>query len=149
MLKKKYLRSQTITHVQKKPGNSQFWSGLMKVKNSFLSLGHFKLNNGMNIGFWEDMWLGNFTLQQQYPSLYTITCWKNVSVASIFGTIPINISFRRGLVGNNLTLWHRLVARMAHSRLNDEKDKFIWDLLQNDLFSVNSMYKAFITDTLM
>jgi hypothetical protein len=38
---------------------------------------------------------------------------------------------------------------MAHSRLNDEKDKFIWDLLQNDLFSVNSMYKAFITDTLM
>jgi hypothetical protein len=64
MLKKKYLRSQTITHVQKKLGNSQFWSGLMKVKNSFLSLGHFKLNNGMSIRFWEDMWLGNFTLQQ-------------------------------------------------------------------------------------
>jgi hypothetical protein len=50
-------------------------------------------------------------------------------------------------VGNNLTLWHRLVARVAHTRLNDEKDKFIWDLLQNGMFSVNSMYKALITDT--
>jgi hypothetical protein len=60
MLKKKYLRSQTITHVQKKPGDSQIWSGLMRVKESFLSIGHFKLNNGMNIQFWDDRWLGNF-----------------------------------------------------------------------------------------
>jgi hypothetical protein len=147
MLKRKYLRSQTITHVQKKPGDSQFWSGLMKVKDSFLSLGHFKLNNGMNIRLWEDGWLGNFTLQQQYPSLYSITHRKNVSAASVFSTLPLNISFCRGLVGNNLTLWHRLVARVAHTRLNEEKDKFNWDLLQNGLFSVNSMYKALITGT--
>jgi hypothetical protein len=51
LLKKKYLCSQTITHVQKKLGDSQFWSSLMKVKESFLSLGHFKLNNGLNIRF--------------------------------------------------------------------------------------------------
>jgi hypothetical protein len=50
-------------------------------------------------------------------------------------------------VGNNLALWHKLVAMVAHTRLNDQKDKFIWDLLQNGLFSVNSMYKALITDT--
>jgi hypothetical protein len=119
----------------------------MKVKDSFLSLGHFKVNIGMNIRFWEDRWLRNFTLQLQYSSLYTITRWKNVSIASVFSTILLNISFRRGLVGNNLTLWHRLVARVAHTRLNEENDKFIWDLLQNSLFSVNSMYKALITDS--
>jgi hypothetical protein len=39
----------TITHVQKKAGDSHLWSGLMKVKESFLSLGHMKLNNGKNI----------------------------------------------------------------------------------------------------
>jgi hypothetical protein len=61
--------------------------------------------------------------------------------------IPLNISFRRGLVGNNLTLWYKLVARVAHIRLNDVHDKFIWGLLQNGTFSVNSMYKALITDT--
>jgi hypothetical protein len=40
------VKSQTISHVQKKPGDSHFWSGLMTVKDSFLSLGIFMLNNG-------------------------------------------------------------------------------------------------------
>jgi hypothetical protein len=35
----------------------------MKVKESFLSLGHFTINNGENIRFWEDnKRLGNTTL---------------------------------------------------------------------------------------
>jgi hypothetical protein len=54
MLRRKYLRTHTITHMQRKSGDSHFWSGLMKVKESFLSLGHMKLNNGENIYFWED-----------------------------------------------------------------------------------------------
>jgi hypothetical protein len=48
--------------VQKKSGDSQFWKDLMRVKDLFLSLGHFKLNDGSNLLFWEDRWLGNFTL---------------------------------------------------------------------------------------
>jgi hypothetical protein len=47
----------------------------------------------------------------------------------------------------NLSLWHRLVTRVAHIRLNRIQDKFIWGLHQNGMFSVNSMYKALITDT--
>jgi hypothetical protein len=39
------------------------------------------------------------------------------------------------------------VARMAHIRLNDVQDKFVWDLIQNGNFSINSMYKALIVDT--
>jgi hypothetical protein len=93
LLRRKYLRTQTISHVQKKPGDSHFWSGLINVKEYFLSLGHFQLNNGGNIHFWEDRWLENFTLRQQYPSLYDITRRRNVSVASIFSTIPLSITF--------------------------------------------------------
>jgi hypothetical protein len=44
----------------------------MRVKESFLSLGKFQLNNDENIRFYEDKWIGNNTLQQQYPSLYSI-----------------------------------------------------------------------------
>jgi hypothetical protein len=93
------------------------------------------------------MWLGNFTIQQQYQSLYAITRRKNVLVALVFSTIPLNISFHRGLVGNNLTLWHRLVTRVAHSILNDERISLFGTYYKNGLFSVNSMYKALITDT--
>jgi hypothetical protein len=68
-------------------------------------------------------------------------------VALVFSTIPLNISFQRGLVGNNLSLWYRLVARVAHISLNEERDKFVLGLHQSGVFSVSSMYKALITDT--
>jgi hypothetical protein len=68
-------------------------------------------------------------------------------VASVFSTTPLNISFRRGLVGSNLALWYRLVARVTPMRLNGVWDKFVWGVLQSGLFSVNSMYKALILDT--
>jgi hypothetical protein len=146
LLRQKYLKSQTITHVQKKPRDSHFWSGLMKVKDSFFSLGRFNLNNGMHIQFWEDKWLGNFTLQHHFPSLYEIVRRKHASVASVFSSIPLNISFRIGLVGNNLRHWHNLVAMVAHNRLNRAVDVFVWGLYQNGQFSVKSMYNALIVE---
>jgi hypothetical protein len=64
----------------------------------------------------------------------------------VFSTIPSNIFFFRGLVGNNLNLWHNLVARVAHIRLNNMEYKFIWGLHQNESFSVKSMYLTLISD---
>jgi hypothetical protein len=96
------VKDSTVVQVQRKLGDSHFWSGLIKVNESFLDLGRFQLGNGQNISFWEDRWLGNSTLKELYPSLFAITSKKHISVASIFNTVPLNISFRRGLVGNNL-----------------------------------------------
>jgi hypothetical protein len=35
VLKNKYLQNGTLAHMDAKPGCSQFWSGLMQVKNIF------------------------------------------------------------------------------------------------------------------
>jgi hypothetical protein len=51
LLKRKYLKTQMISQVQRKPRDSHFSSGLVRVKDSFLSLGHFRLNDGRNIRF--------------------------------------------------------------------------------------------------
>jgi hypothetical protein len=118
----------------------------MKVKDSFLNLGYFQLGNGHNVRFWEDRWLGNSTLKELYPTLFVITRKKHISVISIFSTVPLNISFRRGLVGNNLNRWYNLVARVANTRLTNMEDKFNWGLHQNELFSVKSMYMSLISD---
>ena len=93
LLKRKYIKDKPIAQIQKRQGDSQFWSGLMKVKDKFLNLGSFQLNNGENIRFWEDKWLGNFTLSQQYASLYNIVRKKHISIATVFNSIPLNISF--------------------------------------------------------
>jgi hypothetical protein len=98
------------------------------------------------VRFLEDKWLGNYTLTDLYPSLFAITRKRHILVVSVISTIPLNISFRRGLVGDNLNRWHNLVTRVANTRISNMEDKFIWGLHQNGGFSVKSMYLALISD---
>jgi hypothetical protein len=70
--------------------------------------------------------MGNYTLKELYPTLFAITRKKVISIAFVFSIVPLNISFRRGLVGNNLNCLHNLVARVANTRLTNTKDKLIW-----------------------
>jgi hypothetical protein len=54
------------------PGDSHFWLGLMKVKDSFHNLGMFILKNGEQIRFWQDVWMGTQSFMTHYPSWYHI-----------------------------------------------------------------------------
>jgi hypothetical protein len=72
LIRNKYLGFKTITQVTRNPGDSQFWSGLMNVKNDFLRMGSFIVQDGKEISFWEDIWLGDTALKVQYPNLFHI-----------------------------------------------------------------------------
>jgi hypothetical protein len=67
--------------VEKKKGDSHFWSGLMQVRRLVLERDRFKIQNGTQTRFWEDLWIGREPLMSKYPSLYNIVRKKNVSVA--------------------------------------------------------------------
>jgi hypothetical protein len=61
ILRNKYLKNRTITQVQQQPGDSHFWSGLMKVKENLLRMGWFKLGDGTQIrarGWYPNSFLG-------------------------------------------------------------------------------------------
>jgi hypothetical protein len=124
VIRKKYLCNKSIGQVRRKPGDSHFWTGLMKVRDMFLERGVFSVNNGRDIRFWEDRWLGNCTLQQRFPSLYNLVHRKNDIVANVCATSPLNVSFRRGLVGVNLQNWYNLVSLVVNVSLNNSRDKF-------------------------
>ena len=79
-------------------------------------------------------------LRQQYPSLYAIVRKKNQSVASVLRARPLNISFRRALVGDKLRLWIQLVSLVMNTVLTDSNDTFVWGLTRNSNFTVKSMY---------
>jgi hypothetical protein len=42
----KYLKNKTLAQVEKKKGDSHFWSRLMDVKKSFLERGRFSVQDG-------------------------------------------------------------------------------------------------------
>jgi hypothetical protein len=47
LLRNKYLNSKTLSQVQAKPTDSEFWKGLMMVKDEFFTRGYFKVGDGL------------------------------------------------------------------------------------------------------
>ncbi|WVZ66203.1 hypothetical protein U9M48_015460, partial [Paspalum notatum var. saurae] len=78
LLRNKYLKNKTLSQVERKPGDSHFWSSLMGVKSQFLNLGSFILKNE-----------------------------TQATVAEVLSSSPLNVSFRRSLVGNKLRDWEK------------------------------------------
>ena len=126
------------------PGDSQFWAGLMKVKGEFLSMGKFDLGDWSQVQFWEDSWIRPRPLKSIFPALYNIVRKKSASIRTVLSTTPLNVAFRRSLVGVNLQAWHDVVAMVVNVQLTNQRDHFVWGLHQNGLFSVKSMYRALL-----
>jgi hypothetical protein len=140
ILHNKYLNNKTLSQVEAKPTDSPFWKGLMRVKNDFFQRGFFEVGDGLTVRFWEDIWLGDTSLAQQYPSLYNIVQRKNVLVANVLANAPLNIVFRRVLSGNKWNDWLHLCQRLMMVQLSDNPDKFVWKLTTSHVFTVKSMY---------
>ena len=114
----------------------------MHTKNSFFRFGSFLIKDGSEIRFWEDIWLGNTPLKNQYPALYAIARGKSDTIATVLSTSPPNVSFMRDVIGARLVSWQALQERLAEIHLIDGHDEFRWNLHENGKFSVDSMYKA-------
>ena len=146
LLHNKYLNRKTLSEVQVKPTDSPFWKGLMRVKDDFFSRGYFKIGDGTQVRFWEDVWLGDTPLANQYPSLYNIVHHKNLKVAHVLAQTPLNISFRRVLSGNKWTAWLSLCRKLMMVNLTDDSDRFVWKLTTTGLFTIKSMYEDLMND---
>ena len=58
------------------------------------------IKDGSQLRFWEDTWLGNRPLCEQYPQLYNIVRKKKDTVAEVLSTQPPNVSWHRDLCGD-------------------------------------------------
>ncbi|WVZ81391.1 LOW QUALITY PROTEIN: hypothetical protein U9M48_028772, partial [Paspalum notatum var. saurae] len=106
----KYLTSKCLSQVQIKLGDSHFWKGILKV--------------------------GTKPLKDQFSSLYNIVNYTQKAVADVMIQMPPNITFRRALSGDKLTVWHKLVAKIANFHLSIGRDIFTWSLHRHSQFSV-------------
>ena len=67
----------------------------------------------------------NQKLKDQFPNLFNIVQRKHATVVEILSSNPLNVSFRRVLVGDQLTEWFSLVASLVHVNLNEGMDIFM------------------------
>lgn len=76
----------------------------------------------------------------KYPALYRIVRRKGATVAHMLSMSPLNVSFRRVLIGEKLGDWLSLVSLVLPVTLNDNKDEFVWLLKWNSNVSTQSLY---------
>ena len=110
----------------------------------FLPLWKIRYRDGSEIRFWEDQWLGNAPLKDQYPALYNIVRHKSGTLAETMRTSPPHVTFRRVLTGPRLAAWDALLERLTMIQLSTGSDVFRWTLNENGRFSVDSMYRSLI-----
>jgi hypothetical protein len=115
----------------------------MKVKRDLFQYGTFILKNRSQISFWEDKWLGNRTLRDQYSPV------KNRTLANILGTNPPNISWCRDLIGDNLMAWNILHSRITNIELSQEDDEFHRNPHHDGVFSVKLHYLDLIHNAVL
>jgi hypothetical protein len=116
----------------------------MATKAKFFRFGQFSIKDGSHIRFWEDSWLGNTPLREQYYALYNIVRYKSDTIKKVMATSPPDVTFRRDLIGQWLVAWNALLQRLATVELLPGTDEFRWNLVKNGEFSVDSMYNALI-----
>ena len=94
----------------------------MKIKDEVLANGSFTIKDGSKTRFWDDVWEGQVSFKDKYPSLYKVVRHPHETVARVLATRPLNLYFRRALVENKLVEWQNLVAQIAHVQLVDGSD---------------------------
>ena len=88
--------------------------------------------------------MGDTPLAMHYPPLYNIVQRKEVLVGIVLGFVPLNIQFRRSLVGDHWDSWLHLVRRLMQVNLSDAADSIHWKLSVSRVFLVKSMYTYLI-----
>lgn len=96
------------------------------------------VGNGLNTRLWEDTWLGDVPLCNNFARLYNVNVSFNISVTKVFNEGWRSIMFRRHLRGVSALAWQELQG--ANVVLSENRDRCIWTLNNSGQLSVKSMY---------
>jgi hypothetical protein len=66
----KYVKLSPICLIPNRLNDSPIWKDLMKIRHIYLMGREYKANNGKNVSFWLDTWLGGKPHCQSYPILF-------------------------------------------------------------------------------
>ncbi|GKB41933.1 RNA-directed DNA polymerase, eukaryota, reverse transcriptase zinc-binding domain protein, partial [Tanacetum coccineum] len=87
------------------------------------------VGNGKNSLFWDDVWMGDTTLKEQYPRVYALETCKSISVANKLAHSSVEVSLRRPPRGGvELHQYNSLSSRLDSIQLPMIQDRWVWSL---------------------
>lgn len=133
-------------------GGSSLWKGIASVYDLFTVEVRYRVGLGDKILFWQDLWVGDNTLADQF--LHLFYCAKD-RLAKVGDHMELN----EGQVGlcpvfrRNVTeLEEEQLMELLHSLSNLEiiegvPDRRVWTLTKDGRFSVSSFFYSFLQST--
>jgi hypothetical protein len=130
--------------------SSLWWRDVCSIGNNlntdwFSQYAVERIGNGRQTSFWKDKWLGDFSLMNKFPRLYSISTQKEgivAEVGNLAGTVGWTLTWRRSLFVWENTLLEELLMLINQTSLSMEEDYWVWRLDKEGLFSVKSTYTA-------
>lgn len=138
LLEQKYLTRRPFA-IAKNRGGSQFWQGVIKVKDKLKRGLKIQVNDEENTLFWEDVWLDEIPLKLAFPQLYEYC--RNKLVNKCFKEGEWVMDFKRSLLPAEASAWISLLTKLEGVKLSRLKDRAIWVLEKSGVYSVKSMYR--------
>jgi hypothetical protein len=120
---------------------SQFWKGLLEVKEQCRRGLAYVLGNGKKIRFWHDVWIEGCPLKISFPNLFEICNQQDWSVHRILVDGSPKLSFRRIFGLREEKEWLELSQILEAISLTDDKDSVRWVLEKAKTFSTASLYR--------
>jgi hypothetical protein len=140
VLRRKYLGDNSFCQSRQR-GSSQFWQGLLKVKDWYEQGTKWKVGNGNEIKFWHDVWLGDCSLKIRYPRLFHISRQQEWSVFDL-REVNWNLDLRRRLGIEEIAEWNDLQESLELvDFLEGVNDEVLWALESSGKFTTKSMYR--------
>lgn len=128
ILLNKYAEGKCLSGIKPKTRDSQFWMGLMSLKEIFYKYVKKIVGNVQNIRFWEDWWLDDKPLKKSYPGLYGLCFTKSIKPIYVINNWRDRFHFRRTLLGDTFLQWNEIKNMCADIFLSETKDMITWSL---------------------
>jgi hypothetical protein len=140
LLRRKYLKERGIYSCKNKNG-SQFWKGLMAIRDEMARGLIYIVRDGQKTQFWIDVWSGTCPLMLTFPRIFAICNQENWVVAWVMRNGSINLTFRRNFGEAEQTEWENLRSVLEGKFLNSERDTVRWILEKSCQFTTSSLYR--------
>jgi hypothetical protein len=141
LLRRKYLKGKGIYSCKNKSG-SQFWKGLLSIKDEIGRGMSYIVRDGQKTRFWMDVWSGTCPLMLTFPRLFELCNQQSWVVARVLRNGTINLTFRRNFGEAEQIEWEILRSVLEGVTLTSDKDTVRWFLEKSGQFTTSSLYRA-------
>jgi hypothetical protein len=103
-----------------------------------------KIGNGRQTSFWLDNWLGDFSLRDRFPRLFSVSTQKEASVATLWSSLNDErwtLTWRRRLFVWENNLLEEFMLLLNPVSMSLQEDQWVWRPDDGGNFSVKSTYE--------